>query len=259
MRQLENKFAIVTGAAQGVGRAIAVRMASEGAAVALVDKTEALCDAAAAELAVHGTQVIRIAANLETHAGAQAMMSQVLAQFGRLDIAVNNVGGAIKAKPFWEYSGAEIEAEISRSLWPTLWCCREEIPAMLEQGAGSIINIGSAATRWLWRVPYSAAKGGVHAMTSCLAQELAQTGVRVNCISPGALEITNRVSARNTEPLSEQEAQWRQKALDQSVDDTPMGRPGLADEIAGSVCYFASDDASYITGQTLFVAGGAVG
>jgi len=259
MQQLENKFAVVTGAAQGVGRAVALRLAKEGAGIALVDQSKSVCENAAKEIAALGVQVISIGADLETHAGAQMMMEVVLNQFGRLDIAVNNVGGAIRAKPFWEYSGAEIEAEISRSLWPALWCCREEIPQMLAQGNGSIVNIGSAATRWMWRVPYSAAKGGIHAMTACIARELSDTGVRINCVAPGALEVKDRITARNQQTLTEQESQWRQWALDQSIEDTPLGRPGTVEEVANAVCFLTSSQADYITGQTLYVAGGAAG
>jgi dihydroxycyclohexadiene carboxylate dehydrogenase len=152
-----------------------------------------------------------------------------------------------------------MQAEISRSLWPTLWCCREIIPVMRKQGFGAIVNIGSAATRWMWRTPYSAAKGGVHALTATLARELADSGVRINCVAPGALEVVDRVSPRNTKPLSEQETQWRQMAYDQSLADTPMERLGKVQEVAAAVCFLASDEASYITGQTLFVAGGAEG
>ena len=106
-------------------------------------------------------------------------------RFGRIDILVNNVGGTIWAKPFEHYREHEIEAEIRRSLFPTLWCCRAVLPFMLEQGAGVIVNVSSIATRGVNRVPYGAAKGGVNALTACLAFENAQHGIRVNATAPG--------------------------------------------------------------------------
>jgi len=259
LARLEGRTAIVTGAAQGVGRATALRLASEGAAVVLADRTGSLCDAALAEIRAAGGRALAVGADLETWEGAEAVVRRALDECGEIDIAVHNVGGTIWAKPFWEYQPEEIQAEISRSLWPTLWCSRAVIPVMRAQGRGSIVNIGSAATRWMLRVPYSAAKGGVHAMTVALARELADSGVRVNCVSPGALLTEDRITPRNPAPLSEQEQTWRREAYEQSLADTPQARPGLPEEVAAAVSFLASDEASYITGQVLYVAGGAIG
>jgi dihydroxycyclohexadiene carboxylate dehydrogenase len=255
----KGKIAIVTGAAQGVGRAVARRLAERGATVAMIDRSEELCTAAQEEIQQAGGRTITIGADLETYEGAQAMVRRTIDKFGVIDIVVNNVGGTIWAKPLWEYSPDEIRAEIARSLWPTLWCCREVAPVMRQQRSGAIVNIGSAATRWMLRVPYSAAKGGVHALTVTLARELADRGVRVNCVSPGALVTQDRITPRNPTPLSEQEQAWRQEAYDQSLGDTPQGRPGSPNDVASAVCFLASDEAAYITGQVLFVAGGAIG
>ena len=112
------------------------------------------------------------------------MLLRALARFGRIDILVNNVGGTIWTKPFAQYEEAQIEAEIRRSLFPTLWCCRAVLPVMLEQGGGVIINISSVATRGVNRVPYAAAKGGVNAITACLAFEYAEHGIRVCGVAP---------------------------------------------------------------------------
>jgi dihydroxycyclohexadiene carboxylate dehydrogenase len=259
VNRLRHKVAMVTGAAQGVGRASARALAREGAAVVLVDRAVELCAAALDEIVTAGGRAEAIGADVQTWQGAEEAVSRTVDAFGALDVAVHNVGGTIWAKPFCEYRVDEIEAEISRSLWPTLYGCRAAIPTMLERKSGAIVNIGSAATRWTYRVPYSAAKGAVHALTVCLARELAQSGVRVNCVSPGALDNTDRITPRNPSPLSDEEAAWRRAAYDQSLASTPMGRPGRADEIADAVCFLASDEASYITGQTLFVAGGEIG
>lgn len=259
MKRFQNKVAVVTGAAQGLGLAIAEQLAVQGAAVVLVDRNIDSCQFALSAIRLAGGEALAVGCDLETAAGAQSALAATLGAYSRVDVLVNNVGGAIRAKPFWEYSHEELEQEVSRSLWPSLWCCREFIPVMRQQGFGSIVNIGSAATRWMWRVPYSAAKGGVHAMTAALGRELADSGVRINCVAPGALEISDRVNQRNNASLTDQEKQWRQQAFDQSLDDTPLARLGQVGEVASAVCYFASDESSYITGQTLFVAGGAVG
>ena len=259
MTRHAGKIALVTGAAQGLGRAIARRLASEGAVVMLADRSVDVCAAALREIEQSGSRASAVGADLETHAGAQHAVHQTLAHFGAIDIAVHNVGGTIWSRPFWEYSAEQIEAEISRSLWPALWGCHAVVPVMRHQGRGAIVNIGSAATRWALRVPYSAAKGGVHALTVALARDLADGPVRVNCVSPGALTAQDRITPRNPNPLAADEQVWRQQAYDQSLHDTPQCRAGSPEEVTGAVSFLASDDASYITGQVLFVAGGAIG
>src|ERR671920_824867 len=122
------KSAIVTGAAQGIGRDVALRMAREGARVALVDRSP-LVEEVRQEA---GTGAIAVQADLETFTGAQAAVETAQGIFGRIDILVNNVGGTIWAKPYAEYAPEQVEAEIRRSLYPTLWCCHAVLPGMLE-------------------------------------------------------------------------------------------------------------------------------
>src|ERR1700682_780258 len=135
-----------------------------------------------------GEGALAVIADLEGFAGATAAVERARARFGRIDILVNNVGGTIWAKPFAQYEEAQIEAEIRRSLFPTLWCCRAVLPVMLEGGGGVIVNVSSVATRGVNRVPYAAAKGGVNAITACLAFEYAEHGIRVCGVAPGATE-----------------------------------------------------------------------
>lgn len=253
-----DRNAIVTGAAQGIGRATALRLAKAGWRMALVDRVPQACSDLAQRIQSDGGQAIVVEADLETKAGVDAMMAHTLAAFGTVDVAVHNVGGTMWTKPFWEYADDEIEQEISRSLWPTLRCCRAVIPTMMKQRRGAIVNIGSVATRGIYRVPYSAAKGGVQAMTVCLAMELAEFGIRVNCVAPGAINA-NRVIPRNTTPPTEPEQAWRRDVIAQTLRDTPQARLGEADEVAAAVAFLASDDASYITGQVMYVAGGGIG
>ena len=249
------KTAIVTGAAQGIGREVALRMAREGAKVALVDRSE-LVEEARAEA---GGDAIAISADLEGFSGATDAVTRAQKAFGKIDILVNNVGGTIWAKPYAEYEESQIEAEIRRSLFPTLWCCRAVLPAMLTAGGGVIVNVSSIATRGVNRVPYAAAKGGVNAITACLAMEYAEHGIRVCATAPGGTEAPPRRIPRNAAPRSADEDRWMQQVVDQTVASSVMHRYGTIDEQAAAILFLASDEASYITGVTLPVSGGDLG
>ncbi|EMD99357.1 MULTISPECIES: 1,6-dihydroxycyclohexa-2,4-diene-1-carboxylate dehydrogenase [Stutzerimonas stutzeri subgroup] len=256
--RFQNKVAVITGAAQGIGRRVAERMGEEGGRLILVDRSE-LVHELADELGAKGVEVLTLTADLEQFADCHRVMDAAKERFGRLDILVNNVGGTIWAKPFEHYQEHEIEAEVRRSLFPTLWCCHAALPHMLEQGVGSIVNVSSIATRSVNRVPYGAAKGGVNALTACLAFENAQRGIRINATAPGGTEAPPRRIPRNAAEQSEQEKIWFQQIVDQTVDSTLMKRYGTIDEQAGAILFLASDDASYITGVTLPVGGGDIG
>ena len=197
------KVAVVTGAAQGIGRAVALRIAREGGHLALVDRSELLLDVTA-ELEAIGADSVGIIADLETFEGADSAMQTALRRFGRIDILINNVGGTIWAKPYAAYEPAQIEAEIRRSLFPTLWCCRAVLPAMVGAGGGAIVNVSSVATRGINRVPYAAAKGGVNAITACLAMEYADHGIRVCGVAPGGTDAPPRRIPRNAAQPSDQ-------------------------------------------------------
>ncbi len=257
--RFEGQVALVTGAAQGVGRATARRLAAEGAHVVVVDRAEEQGAAVAEEIRAAGGRASFVQADLETHAGAQSMVRAALAINGRIDVSVHNVGGTIWTRPFWEYTPEQMQREVNRSLWPTLWSCREVIPVMRAQGAGAIVNVGSNATRGIYRVPYSASKGGVHAATVCMALELAKSGVRVNCVSPGALDNGVRAIPRHHETPSAQETAWVGEMYASCLRDTPQDRLGQAEEVAAAICFMAAPEASYITGQIMYVAGGDIG
>ena len=186
-------------------------------------------------------------------------MAEAINTFGRLDILINNVGGTIWAKPFEHYEVEQIEAEVRRSLFPTLWCCHAALPYMLKQGRGAIVNVSSIATRSINRVPYGAAKGGINALTACLAFENAERGIRVNATAPGGTEAPPRRIPRNTAEQSAQEQAWYQEIVAQTLDSSLMKRYGSLDEQVGAILFLASDDASYITGVTLPVGGGDLG
>jgi len=255
LNRFAGKTALVTGAAQGIGRDVALRLAHEGAHVALVDRSPLVAEAAAEA----GARAIAITADLETYAGATGAVEQALRRFDRIDILINNVGGTIWAKPYAEYDEAQIEAEIQRSLFPTLWCCRAVLPVMLRQDSGVIVNVSSVATRGVNRVPYAAAKGGVNAITACLAMEYADQGIRVCGVAPGGTEAPPRRVPRNTAPRTPRDEAWMRQVVDQTVASSLMKRYGTTKEQASAILFLASDEASYITGVTLPVAGGDLG
>jgi len=257
--RFEGKVLVVTGSAQGLGEGVATRAAREGGAVVLVDRSP-LVQEVADKLASEGAQTLALVANLEQYLGAATAMAAARNRFGRVDILINNVGGAINFKPFVEFTEAEIHAEIRRSLLPTMWCCRAVLPAMVEQGRGVIVNVSSAAARGIHRIPYSAAKGGVNALTASLAWEYADHGIRVVATAPGGIEAPPRKVSRGTpQAQTEQEKAWFQAHIDQTLTSALMHRYGTLDEEVAPILFLASDEASYITGTRLPVAGGDLG
>ncbi|MGY1638132.1 benzoate 1,2-dioxygenase electron transfer component BenC [Geodermatophilus sp. SYSU D00742] len=256
--RFDGKVVLVTGAAQGIGERTARRISAEGGALVLADRADLVHDLAG-ELADAGREALAVTADLETWAGAHDVVERAVARFGRVDVAIHTVGGTIWAKPFPEYPPEQIEAEINRSLYPTLWSCRAVAPVMVGQGSGTIVNVSSVATRGLNRVPYAAAKGGVNAITTALALELAPSGVRVVATAPGGTEAPPRRIPRGPAPETEQEQAWYRTIVDQTVDSSLMKRYGTLDEQAAALAFLASDEASYITGTILPVAGGDLG
>lgn len=256
--RFSGKAVLVTGAAQGIGECVARRIAAEGGTLLLADRSE-LVDSLAEEFVKDGVDATSVLADLETWDGASAAVEKALTEFGRIDVAIHVVGGTIWAKPFANYPPDQIEKEISRSLFPTLWSCRAVIGHMIERGRGTIVNVSSVATRGVHRVPYAAAKGGVNAITSALALEAAPHGVRVVATAPGGTDAPPRRVARGPAPSTDQEKEWYQAIVDQTVDSSLLGRYGTLDEQAAAICFLASEEASYITGTVLPVAGGDLG
>jgi dihydroxycyclohexadiene carboxylate dehydrogenase len=253
-----DKVVVVTGAAQGIGAVVARQIAAEGGTAVLADRAELVRDVYA-EITAHGGTARYFLCDLETYAGAADLMAYAVAEFGRIDILINNVGGTIWAKPYEHYQADEIEAEIRRSLFPTLWCCRAALPHMIEREAGVIVNVSSIATRSRNRVPYAASKGGVNALTASLAFEAASKGIRVVATAPGGTEAPPRKIPRNPNEQSAQEEVWYQQIVDQTTASTLFKRYGTLAEQAAPILFMASDDASYITGTVLPVGGGDLG
>lgn len=257
-KRFDNKVCIVTGAAQGIGRGVALRLASEGGKIVMVDFS-ALVEDVLTEIIANGAEAVTIQADLETYQGAQQAINKALDTYGRIDVLVNNVGGTIWMKPFVNFSEEEINKEISRSLFPTLWCCRAVLPTMIDQQSGTIVNVSSIATRGINRIPYSTSKGGINAMTASLAFEYANDGIRVNAVATGGTEAPPRKIPRNDKPLTEDEEGWMTAVVKQTIDSTLMGRYGTINEQVNAIAFLASDESSYITGSTIPVGGGDKG
>jgi dihydroxycyclohexadiene carboxylate dehydrogenase len=253
VRRFDGKVMVVTGAAQGIGRGVALRAAAEGAKVVFVDRADFVSEVAAEAT---GADTAGFVADLETYEGAAATIAFAAQKFGRIDILVNGVGGAIRMRPYAEFQPAQIDAEIRRSLMPTLYACHAVLPYMLAQGGGTIVNVSSNATRGIRRVPYSAAKGGVNAMTQSLAMEYGEHNIRVVAAAPGGTEAPPRRVPRNTAGDSEQEKTWTGEAVKQVTESTYFKRYGTLDEQIAPILFLASDEAGYITGTVLPVAGG---
>ncbi len=256
MQRFSGKVVVVTGAAQGIGRGVALRAAAEGGKVLLVDRADFVADVAAEAT---GGETAGFVADLETYEGAHAAIAYAVQTFGGIDILINGVGGAIRMRPFAEFEPAQIDAEIRRSLMPTLYTCHAALPHLIARGGGTIVNISSNATRGIRRVPYSAAKGGVNALTSALAMEYAEHNIRVVATAPGGTSAPPRRVPRNAAGDTEQEQAWMGEAVRQVTNSTYFKRYGSLDEQIAPILFLASDEASYITGTVLPVAGGDTG
>ncbi|MFP3565610.1 benzoate diol dehydrogenase BenD [Paraburkholderia sp. SIMBA_030] len=255
-QRFAGKVMVVTGAAQGIGRAVALRAAAEGGKVLFVDRADFVSEVAAE---ASSADTAGFVADLETYKGAASAMAFAVREFGGIDILINGVGGAIRMRPFAEFEPEQIDAEIRRSLMPTLYACHAVLPHLLKGGSGTIVNVSSNATRGIRRVPYSAAKGGVNAITQSLAMEYAEHNIRVVATAPGGTDVPPRRVPRNSAGDSEQEKVWMDDAVKQVTESTFLKRYGSIDEQVAPILFLASDEASYITGTVLPVAGGDTG
>jgi len=238
---LDAKAALVTGAARGIGYAIAARLAADGARVALLD----LNGAAAKAAARIGPSALALTADVTVASEVEAAVRQVVAAFGRLDILVNNAGITGRSFPIWELSDEDWRRVIDVDLTSVFYCCRSAVRVMLEQGSGRIVNIASIAGKEgnPTLVPYSAAKAGVIGLTKALAKEVCTRGILVHAVAPAVV---------GTELLQQME----QSTVDLLVSKIPMGRVGRPEEVAALVAWLASDACSFTTGAVHDLSGG---
>lgn len=254
-RGLEGKNVLVTGGSSGIGQAIAVRFAEYGANVAInylhgpgeATGTEEQVEACVAKVRREGVRDVLVGADVSSEEEAVRMVGETVDRLGTIDVLVNNAGIQI-SRPSDELSSEDFDAVLAVNLRGSFLSAREAIRHFLaEDKPGSIVNISSV--HQLIPKPdylgYSVSKGGMQNLTRTLALEYAGRGIRVNGVGPGAT-ITPINQAWIEDPA-------KKKQVEEHI---PMGRAGTADEMAGVTCFLASDDAAYITGQTLFVDGG---
>ncbi|UQE75680.1 3-oxoacyl-ACP reductase FabG [Gordonia sp. PP30] len=240
--RLDGKIAFVTGAGQGIGAAIARRLADDGATVIVTDLN---AETAAATAAALGVGSIGLQVDVTDRTSVNAAVDATVDRFGRIDVLVNNAGWD-KGEPFVDSVPETWDRIIDINLYGVLNTCAKIAPMMIAQGSGSIVNLGSDAGRVgsSGEAVYAAAKGGVIAFTKSLARETARDQVRVNCVCPGPTD-TALFASMGGEKLRE--------ALKRAI---PMRRLGQPDDLAKAVAFLASDDAGFITGQTVSVSGG---
>jgi len=244
MGKLDTKVAIVTGAGQGIGKAIAGKLAAEGALVVVTDVNEAWAQRTAA--AIGGT-AISVPADVTSRESIEAMVAHVIGRFGRIDILVNNAGWD-KTSLFVVSDPADWDRVIAINLYGVLNTCKAILPILAAQGHGSVVNLGSDAGRVgaSGGAVNSAAKGGVIAFTKAIAREMARYQVNVNCVCPGPTDTALFATTFGDNP----------KLREALTKATPFRRLAQPDDLANAVAFYASDEASFITGQTVSVSGG---
>ncbi len=244
---LQGKVAIITGARQGIGEAVAVGMANAGAAVVMVSRSISQESPVVEKVKATGARYLVMSVDIGDHEQVQNMVEKTLTEFGRVDILFNNAG-ITKPGMLWKMTPEQWDEVIRINLTGTFYCLQAVAKPMMEQKSGSIINITSSAglLGTIGQVNYTAAKGGVYALTKSAAKELARYNIRVNTVAPMAeTEMTKTIA---TDP------KFKAKYLER----IPLGRFAKPEEISPMIVFLASDDSAYITGQTICVDGGMV-
>ncbi len=251
MRRFEGNVALVTGAARGIGYATAELFAEEGAAVAVCDLSAAEASEAAARIAAtHGVKAIGIGCDVADEAAVDAMMAAALEQLGGIDILVNNAG-VTRDNLLFKMSVADWDAVMNVHLRGTFLCTRAAQRHMVDKRRGKIVNLSStSALGNRGQANYSSAKAGLQAFTRTAAIELGPFNINVNAVAPGFVdtEMTRQTAARRGFGVEEYKA-MRAKSI-------PLGRVGVPRDIANVVAFLCSEEASFVSGQIIYVKGG---
>lgn len=241
------KAALVTGASRGIGRAIALRLAKEGYVVAVnYAGSQAAAEEVKAAIEAEGGRAVTIQGDVSKSEDVDRVFAEIKKEFGRLDVLVNNAG-ITRDSLMLRLKEENWDAVIDTDLKSGFLTMKAAAPLMMKQRKGAIVNIASVVGIMgnVGQINYSAAKAGVIGMTKTAARELAARGVRVNAVAPGFIET----SMTDVIPENIKEGM---------IHSIPLGRMGQAEDVAKAVCFLASDEASYITGQVLKVDGGMV-
>lgn len=243
--RLAGRIAIITGGGDGIGAATARRFSKEGATLILADKDEANVQAVSAEIVAKGGKAAAIRTDISSLKDIQAMLAFAVSTFGPPEILVNNAGVGSQ-KHFLETPLEMLDTMLEVNLKGTFMCAQEAAREMTKLGRGAIVNVSSHSSLLgsTGRSAYAASKGGIDAMTRVMAVDLAQFGIRVNSIAPGPID-TPRIRKQHNEERSQA---W--------LRAVPLARIGEPQEVASVAAFLASDDASYVTGQTIAVDGG---
>lgn len=246
MAQLEGRIAIVTGAARGIGQAIAVKLASEGADIALCDVEKDWLTETAGLIAAKGRRVECFAVDVSNGAAVQAAVDQIAGKFGKIDILVNNAG-ITRDTLLIRMSEEDWDKVLQVNLKGAFLFTKAVARPMMKQRAGAIVNVASiiGLIGNAGQCNYAASKAGLIALTKSVAKELAARNIRANAVAPGF--IKTKMTEKLTEDI--------QKKMLEAI---PLGRFGLPEDVANVVLFLASDAASYVTGQVLTVCGGMV-
>lgn len=245
MSRFEGQVAIVTGAAEGLGFGIAQRLGGEGARVTVVDVNSDRAHQASDALARDGVSSEVVSGDVADEETARRATARSVARWGRIDILVNNAGIGSPVARSWEMPVEEMDRIYRTNLRGVFSFCHHVIPHMLERDYGRIVNVSSASGKEgvAGAVPYAATKAGVISLTKSIGLELAKTGIRVNCVTPGA--VMTRLLERLTK-----------ERIDGMISRIPMGRTGTVSEVAALVAWLASEECSYSTGAVFDVSGG---
>jgi NAD(P)-dependent dehydrogenase (short-subunit alcohol dehydrogenase family) len=255
---LAEKVAVITGGGRGIGRAIALRFAGEGAAVVLAARTVSEIEAVAGEVRDAGGRAAAVPADVADENNCERLIREAESQFGKVDILVNNAGEYGPVKPIEEITPGEWDRVIAVHLRGAYLLTRLVLPRMYVRGSGAILNISSlsAKSAFGWGSPYASAKAGMLGMTRVVAAEAARKGVRVNAICPGPVTET-KMSKDLGQTLATRLGVSKEDQLKGFLNTILQGRGQTANEIAAAALFLCSDEASAITGQSLNVDGGA--